>query len=65
MVKTLECAFYNSDAYRTGADLAAVGRKAARQFRQAHPAVSGKAVDALLGVTHRTGTSEVRRSVSP
>jgi hypothetical protein len=66
LVKTLECEFYESDAYRTEADLAAVGRKAARQFRLAHPEVSDEAVDAASrGVTGRTGSSEVRRSVSP
>jgi hypothetical protein len=57
LVKTLECEVYESDVYRTEADLAAVGRKAARQFRLAHPEVSDEAVDASRGVTRRTGVA--------
>ena len=46
-VKRLADEFYESDAYATEPDLAAVGRKAAATFRDRHPELSDAAVEAL------------------
>lgn len=46
-VRQLEHEFYESKAYAIGSDLAAVGRKAAEEFRMRHPEISEAAVHAL------------------
>jgi hypothetical protein len=47
VVFELEREFYDSDARRTAADIAAMGDVAAAQFRGAHPELSDAAVEAL------------------
>lgn len=47
IVHRLRAEFYESNAYNTVADLDAMGKAAATDFRRRHPELSEEAVDAL------------------